>query len=89
MPEKPVEPQAVLSPNARYAIFLVATLNPGADNAATVRAWCEDVAALVRTVGTRAVAADLSCICGFSSSAWDTLFGAPRPASLHLSLIHI
>lgn len=83
MPEKPVEPQAVLSPNARYAIFLVATLNPGADNAATVRAWCEDVAALVRTVGTRAVAADLSCICGFSSSAWDTLFGAPRPASLH------
>ncbi|MBB1627691.1 Dyp-type peroxidase [Achromobacter sp. UMC71] len=83
MPEKPVEPQAVLSPNARYAIFLVATLNPGAENAATVRAWCEDVAALTRTVGTRAIAADLSCICGFGSAAWDTLFGAPRPASLH------
>lgn len=83
MPEKPVEPQAVLSPNARYAIFIVATLNPGADNAAAVRAWCEDVGNLVRTVGTRAVAADLSCVCGFGSAAWDTLFGAPRPAGLH------
>lgn len=83
MSEKPVEPQAVLSPNARYAIFIVATLNPGADNAAAVRAWCEDVGNLVRTVGTRAVAADLSCVCGFGSAAWDTLFGAPRPAALH------
>nr|AKM20829.1 peroxidase [Achromobacter xylosoxidans] len=86
MPEKPVEPQAVLSPNARYAIFIVATLNPGADNAAAVRAWCEDVGNLVspRTVGTRAVAADLSCVCGFGSAAWDALFGrAPRPAGLH------
>ncbi|NMU93723.1 peroxidase, partial [Achromobacter ruhlandii] len=54
MSEKPVEPQAVLRPNARYAIFIVATLNPGADNADAVRAWCEDVATRVRPVGTRA-----------------------------------
>ena len=26
---------------------------------------------------------DRSCVCGFGSSAWDRLFGGPRPASLH------
>jgi putative iron-dependent peroxidase len=26
---------------------------------------------------------NLTCICGFSSNAWDRLFGGPRPASLH------
>lgn len=83
MPDFPPEPQAVHSPNTRHAIFLVATLNPGPDAAATVRAWCEDVATLTRTVGTRAPSENLSCICAFGSQAWDTLFGQPRPAALH------
>lgn len=75
--------QAVHNSTTRHAIFMVATLNAGAAAAETVRGWCEDVAALVRTVGTRAPQENLSCVCAFGSSAWDTLFGAPRPAALH------
>jgi len=75
--------QAVHNPTTRHAIFLVATLNPGAAAAETVRGWCEDVANLVRTVRTRAPEENLSCVCAFGSSAWDTLFGSPRPAGLH------
>ncbi|HDR9252076.1 Dyp-type peroxidase [Burkholderia vietnamiensis] len=76
-------PQAVHSPITRSAIFVVATVNPGAGHADTVRAWCGDVAALVRSVGKRVPEGKLSCVCGFGAAAWDTLFGAPRPASLH------
>ncbi len=83
MPTQNPEPQAVAAPITRSAIFIVATLNEGAQHADTVRAWCGDVAALVRSVGKRVPGGDLSCVCGFSSNAWDTLFGAPRPAGLH------
>ncbi|WP_053121229.1 Dyp-type peroxidase [Pseudomonas sp. P1.31] len=78
-----LEPQAVCSPITRSAIFIVATLNEGADAAATVKGWCGDVAGLVRSVGKRVPSGNLTCICGFSSNAWDRLFGGPRPASLH------
>jgi putative iron-dependent peroxidase len=78
-----LEPQAVCSPITRSAIFIVATLNEGADAAATVKGWCGDVAGLVRSVGKRVPSGNLTCICGFSSNAWDRLFGSPRPASLH------
>jgi len=37
----------------------------------------------VRSVGKRVPTGNLTCICGFSSNAWDRLFGNPRPASLH------
>ncbi len=80
--ESPV-PQTVDSPITRSAIFLVATLTPGEEPGATVRALCGDVAALVRSVGKRVPAGDLSCVVGFGAAAWDALFGAPRPASLH------
>lgn len=83
MPDTAAEPQAVCSPITRSAIFIVATLSPGAAHADTVRAWCADVAALVRAVGKRVQDGNLSCICGFGSDAWDRLFGQPRPASLH------
>ena len=45
-------PQAVDSPITRSAIFLVATLTPGKDWS-PVRALCEDVSGLVRSVGKR------------------------------------
>lgn len=83
MPDFPPEPQAVHSPATRHAIFIVATLNPGAAAAETVRGWCADVATLTRTVRTRAPQQNLSCVCAFGSDAWDALFGQPRPASLH------
>ncbi|WP_438390141.1 Dyp-type peroxidase [Caballeronia sp. DA-9] len=83
MPTDIPEPQAVCNAITRSAIFIVATLNPGPDNAAAVRSICGDVAALVRAVGTRAPTGELSCVCGFGAGVWDTLFGAPRPANLH------
>ena len=76
-------PQAVAAPLTRAAIFLVITLKPGADNCATLRSLCGDLAALVRAVAFRDIEAGLSCVTGFGSEAWDRLFGDPRPAELH------
>lgn len=46
----PALAQAVSAPLARAAIFLVATLNPGAETRAILRSFCGDLAKLVRTV---------------------------------------
>jgi putative iron-dependent peroxidase len=67
----------------RAAIFLVATINPGPENCATVRSFCGDLAALVRAVEFRDIEGGLSCVMGFGSDAWDRLFGSPRPVNLH------
>jgi len=75
--------QSVFTPVTKSAIFLVATVNDDEASHATVRAWCADVAALVRSVGTRVQGGNLSCVCGFGANAWDRLFGNPRPAELH------
>lgn len=83
MSKNATEPQAVCHPITRSAIFITATLSAGREAADAVRSWCGDIAALVRSVGTRVPTGDLSCVCGFGSDAWDVLFGAPRPASLH------
>ena len=75
--------QPVSAPLTRAAIFLVVTINPGADNRAAVRSFCADFAALVRAVEFRDLEAGLSCVMGIGSDAWDRLFGDPRPAELH------
>lgn len=77
------QPQPLLAPITRSAIFIVATLNPGDDNLDQVRGLCGNLAALVRSVGKRVPDGHLSCVCGFSDNGWNMLFGAPRPASLH------
>src|SRR6202050_3413106 len=79
----PALAQAVNAPLTRAAIFLVATLNPGADNCATLRSFCGDLSALFRAVKFRDLEGGLSCVVGFGSDAWDKLFGSPRPAELH------
>ncbi|MGA2410292.1 MAG: Dyp-type peroxidase, partial [Candidatus Binataceae bacterium] len=78
-----ITPQPVVVPLTRAAIFLVATVKPGGENVATVRALCADLSALVRAVGFREPQGNLSCVMGFGSEAWDRLFGPPRPAELH------
>jgi putative iron-dependent peroxidase len=67
----------------RAAIFLVATIDPIAAACAAVRSLCGDLGALLRAVGFREPAGNLSCVMGFGSEAWDRLFGEPRPAELH------
>jgi porphyrinogen peroxidase len=66
----------------RAAVFIVVTINSGSSRDA-VRTLCGDLPALLRAVGFRDIEANLSCVMGFGSDAWDTLFGAPRPAELH------
>jgi len=86
-PEAGSDPRAVAQPVAapltRAAIFLVATVNPGLDNRATVRSLCGNLSALLRAVDFRDLEGRLSCVVGFGSDAWDRLFGSPRPAELH------
>ena len=79
----PAVAQPVASPLTRAAIFLVATVKPGSASRDTMRAFCGDLAALVRAVEFRDLEGGLSCVMGFGANAWDRLFGAPRPAELH------
>ena len=77
------QPQPVVAPLTRAAMFVVVTVNPGDEHRATVRALCGDLPALVRAVAYRDLEGYLSCVIGFGSSAWDRLFPPPRPAELH------
>jgi porphyrinogen peroxidase len=77
------EPQAVLSPLTKAAIFLVVVINQGDDSADTVQQLCGDLAGLVRAVGFRDLEGYLTCVTGFGAAAWDRLAGPPRPAGLH------
>jgi len=79
--ENPVSQQPVLSPLTAAAIFLVLTINPGGE--AAVRDLLGDVASLQRSVGFRIPEGELACVAAVGSSAWDRLFGGPRPAQLH------
>lgn len=76
-------PQPVYGAVTNNAFFIVATLRDDAQCLAQVRAWCADVAGLARAVGKRVPAGHLSCVVGFGATAWDRLFGLPRPAGLH------
>lgn len=75
------EPQAVLTPLTAASIFLVATIDPGGEDA--VRDALADLAGLQRTVGFRVPEARLALVTGIGSDAWDRLFVGPRPAELH------
>jgi porphyrinogen peroxidase len=80
-PEPPGVPQAVLTPLTAAAIFLVVTVQPGAEP--VVRELLSDLSGLQRSVGFRAADRDLFCVAGIGSAVWDRLFGSPRPAGLH------
>jgi porphyrinogen peroxidase len=75
------EPQAVLTPLTEAAIFLVLTVDLGADD--VIRDLLADVSGLRRSVGFRIPEGELTCVVGLGSGLWDRLFGQPRPAGLH------
>jgi porphyrinogen peroxidase len=75
------EPQAVLTPLTESAIFLVLTVDPGAED--VVRDLLADVSGLKRSVGFRLPEGQLTCVTGLGSELWDRLFDGPRPAGLH------
>jgi porphyrinogen peroxidase len=76
-------PQPVVAPLTRAAIFLVATVNPEPEHRAAVRSFCGDLGGLLRAVGFRDLEGALSCVVAFGSDAWDRIFGTPRPKDLH------
>src|SRR5579862_1806323 len=80
-PASPVEAQPVLTPLTEAAIFLVVTVDEGAEE--VTRELLADVAGLSRSVGFRIPDGELACVVGIGSQLWDRLFGAPRPAALH------
>jgi putative iron-dependent peroxidase len=75
------ESQSILAPLTEAAIFLVLTVDPGAEEA--VRDVLADVGGLRRSVGFRIPEGELSCVVGIGSELWDRMIGPPRPAGLH------
>ena len=78
-----IEPQAVVVPLTRAAIFLVLTIKP----VRRMKLPSAHFAAILANCCARSASAtlkgDLSCVMGIGSEAWDRLFGSPRPAELH------
>lgn len=81
MPSIVTQPVAARLTHA--AIFLVVTLKPDPRGGDAVRTLCGDLSSLLRAIGFRNPDRRLSCVMGFGSAAWDSLFGQPRPAELH------
>ncbi|QWT18908.1 Dyp-type peroxidase [Bacillus sp. NP157] len=76
-------PQPVTAKLTHAAIFLVVTLGDDDRVVGEVKDLCADMSSLLRGIGFRHPQRQLSCVMGFGASAWDRLFGAPRPAGLH------
>ena len=74
----PARPQPVLTTLTSAAIFLIATIDEGAEP--EVHDALTGLSGLVRAVGFRTPASRLSLVTGISSDAWDRLFSGPRPA---------
>lgn len=77
-----IEIQPVTARLSRHAIFIVASVNEGKENLSAVRAFCGDLAGLIRAVGFRDQDSSLSCVLGIGSKIWDELFETPRPREL-------
>src|SRR2546426_6373656 len=71
-------PQPVATPLTRAAIFLVVTVNPGAENRNVIRRLCKDLTSLVRSAGFRELEGSLSCVMAVGLGGLDRLVGAPR-----------
>ena len=78
---QPAEPQAVLTPITEAAIFLVLTVDSGAEE--EVRDLLADFGGLRRSVAFRIPEGELTCVVGVGSDLWDRVFGVPRPSRLH------
>jgi porphyrinogen peroxidase len=78
----PVVTQPITSPLSRSSIFLTVTLNAHPSPRSTLRSFCADLSGIIRSVEFRNLESQLFCVMAFGSTAWDQLFGAPRPAEL-------
>lgn len=73
--------QQIVAPPARSSIFMVLTVNEGAE--ARVREFLAGLSGVVRSVSFRVPEDELICVVGVGSQLWDRMVGGPRPAHLH------
>jgi porphyrinogen peroxidase len=78
----PIEPQSIVAPLSRAAVFLVLTVGSAPDAIQRVRGVIADIGGLVRAVGFRDLQGRLSCNVAIGSAAWDRLEQPRRPAQL-------
>jgi len=78
----PIEPQSIVTPLSRAAVFLVLTIDSAARSLARVLDVISDLGGLTRAVGFRDLQGRLSCNVGIGSDAWDRLQRPQRPAQL-------
>jgi porphyrinogen peroxidase len=78
----PIEPQSIVTPLSRAAVFLVLTIDPAERALGRVLEVISDIGGLIRAVGFRDLQGRLSCNIGIGSDAWDRLHRPQRPAQL-------
>jgi putative iron-dependent peroxidase len=76
-------PQPVVGLLSRAAIFLTLCIRQESADYKALRSFFAGLSGLIRAVEFRDIEAGLTCVVGFGSDAWDTLFGMPRPEELH------
>ncbi|MFT4109421.1 Dyp-type peroxidase [Propionicimonas sp.] len=79
----PAEPQRIDVPLTRSAVFLVVTVNDGAQAAAAVRDTLAGLDDLVKTVAFRDMHASLTCTAAIGHAAFERVTGHAPPADLH------
>ena len=78
--------QPVVAPLTRDTIFLVVTVNPGAESLKSVRSFCGDLPKLLRAVGFRDLEGNLSCVLGFGSELGTASLASRDPRnSIHFA----
>lgn len=77
--------QTILELPNGHVLMLILTLDDTPDVGKRMRAFCDDdgVIDLVRSIGFRSPEAKLTCVLGFSDSAWRRIFKYPAPKHLH------
>ncbi|MGN6126039.1 MAG: Dyp-type peroxidase [Humibacter sp.] len=80
----PIDAQSVDAPLSRFAVFLVLTVQPGAEALAIVRETISGMDDAVKTVGFRDLGGHLSCVVGIGRRLWDRLVPDIRPAELEV-----
>jgi porphyrinogen peroxidase len=78
----PIEPQSIVTPLSKAAVFLVLTVDPAEQALTRVLEVISDIGGLTRAVGFRDLKGRLSCNVGIGSDAWDRLHRPQRPAQL-------
>lgn len=76
-------PQPVEALLTQSATFLVVSVTDSPDSTKVVRSTISGIDDLLKNVSMRDPGANLTCIVGIGSNAWDRLTGLPRPAELH------